>query len=171
MSLQEKNRLATFRLQKVFSLTLILFVIVLSIVSFDYVRAKVRDKKRKADLRQINAALNIYYDKYHNFPEAEDKDWAGWDATYEPAGNVSSFLDVLYEKKIIDFVPTDPVNNEFYHYRYKKYPAGVYGCKRSFYVLQIVNFEGNESNHGRASCPEQDFVEWAQNGYSIQVFE
>ena len=124
MPMQEKNRLANFRLQKIFSLILVLFLVILSILSFDYIRAKVRDQKRKIDLRQISLALDMYYDTHQKYPEVIDKDFGEWDTTYEPDRQEKSFLDILVKNNFINYLPYDPINNEFYHYRYAYYPAG-----------------------------------------------
>lgn len=171
MGLAENNRLTTFRLQKVLSISLILFLVVLVIVSLDYVRAKVRDQKRKADIHQIVSALNFYHDRYDRFPSVSGKDWSEWDLSAESVGEEGSFLDVLKKEKLIDHVPQDSLNNDYYHYRYARYPAGTYGCKKDFYVLQISNFENHGENHGMGSCPEMNFVDFAENGYTVQGFE
>lgn len=105
MGLAENNRLTTFRLQKVLSISLILFLVVLVIVSLDYVRAKVRDQKRKADIHQIVSALNFYHDRYDRFPSVSGKDWSEWDLSAESVGEEGSFLDVLKKEKLIDHVP------------------------------------------------------------------
>ncbi|MFH1457213.1 MAG: hypothetical protein ABIF17_03840 [Patescibacteria group bacterium] len=169
--MQKKNRLTNLRLQKVFSLVILLFLVILSILFFDYIIAKVRDQKRKADLRQIVAALDMYYDQYQEFPIVEDGDFNGWDATYEPSSDEEIFLDVLVEKNFIDHVPRDPINNSSYYYRYIRYPSGSYGCEKPFYVLQLSNFEQPEKSNGFGNCPEINFVDFAFNGYTIQKFE
>ena len=171
MPMQEKNRLANFRLQKIFSLILVLFLVILSILSFDYIRAKVRDQKRKIDLRQISLALDMYYDIYQKYPEVIDKDFGEWDTTYEPDRQEKSFLDILVKNNFINYLPYDPINNEFYHYRYAYYPAGKYGCEKPFYILQLSNFEQLGGSNGFGGCPEMNFVNFAENGYTIQRFE
>lgn len=171
MPMQEKNRLANLRLQKIFSLILVLFLVILSVLSFDYIRAKVRDQKRKADLRQISLALDMYYDEYQKYPEVIDRDFGEWDTTFEPGGQEKSFLGILVEKNFINYVPNDPIDNEFYYYRYTHYPSGKYGCEKPFYILQLSNFEQIEKSNGFGGCPEMNFVDFAENGYTIQKFE
>ncbi|MFH1610660.1 MAG: hypothetical protein ABIA91_02105 [Patescibacteria group bacterium] len=171
MGLAENNRLATFRLQKVLTISLVLFVMILVLVSFDYVKAKVRDQKRKADIHQIMSALNLYHDMHGYFPKVKDRDWSDWDLSKEPLGEEEYFLDVLNKEGFIDYVPKDPINDDYYHYRYVRYPAGKYECKKSFYILQISNFENYGEAQGTGSCPEMNFVDFAENGYTIQGFE
>lgn len=171
MSLQEQNRLASFRLQKVFVVTIVIFLMVLSATSFDIIQAKIRDQKRKADLRQISLALQLYLDNNQKFPPVEDSDWSGWDLSFELDGSQQLFLSRLSQVGYIDRVPNDPLNNINYLYRYKYYPSGSFGCSKAFFILQALNFEGNEKKHGSGSCPEFNFVDLASNGYTIQVFE
>ena len=58
-----------------------------------------------------------------------------------------------------------------YFYRYKKFDAGSFDCRRGFYILQVMNFEGQTDDHGWGSCPGRNFVDEAPNGYTIQVFD
>ncbi len=171
MSLQEQNRLAGFRLQKVFVAVVIVFLMVLSTASFDVIQAKVRDQKRKADLQQISLALQLYFDNYQKFPPVEDNDWSGWDLSFEFDGSKQTFLSKLSQTGYIDRVPVDPLNNSSYLYRYNYYPAGSFGCSKAFFILQALNFEGSEKKHGSGFCPEYNFVDMAFNGYTIQIFE
>lgn len=166
-----ENKLANFKLQRVFNLTLILFLVVLSIISFDSIRSKVKDTKRKADLKQLQTALSIYYSQNNSFPEVQDDDFRGWDATFEPKNDKPEFLKILTQKNIIDRTPKDPINSNIYFYRYKKFPANSFGCQQPFYILQLMNFEQTKKDHGVGLCPQRNFVDEAPNGYTIQSFE
>ncbi len=166
-----EEKLSSFKLQRVFVLVIILFLIVLVMVSFDFIRNKVRDTKRKADIKQLQTALAIYQAKFGVFPEVEDDDYNGWDTTYEPAGQPQEFLNILKQKNIIDKIPIDPINSDYFFYRYKRFPAKSFGCRQPFYILQLMNFEGNVKDHGWGSCPERNFVDEAPNGYTVQIFE
>lgn len=166
-----EQKLTSLKLQRIFNLSIILFLIVLTAISLDFVRYKVKDTKRKADVKQIQTALAIYQSNFNTLLEVEDDDFLGWDATFEPLGQPQEFLNTLEKEKIIDRVSRDPVNSDIYFYRYQKFPAHSFGCEKPFYILQIINFEGNVDNHGWGSCPERNFVDEAPNGYTIQVFE
>lgn len=166
-----QQQIARSRLQKIFNLSLVLFLAVLSLMSLDLIRNKVRDIKRKADLKQIQTALELYRAKTGYFPLVADKDFQGWDTSYEPPGQEFEFLSVLEKEKTIDRAVKDPINSYIYYYRYKKFPAGSFGCKDAFYVLQIMNFESNIKDHGWGKCPKRNFVDEAPNGYTVQVFE
>lgn len=142
-----QQKIANFKIQRIFNLTLVLFLITLSVIYFDTIRAKIKDTKRKVDIRQLQTALNIYQSIFNSFPEVTDSDFDGWDTTYEP------------------------MNSARYYYRYKKFPRNSFGCKNAFYILQIMNFENNVDNHGWGECPERNFANEAPNGFTVQVFE
>lgn len=171
MSLQENNQPVTFRLQSVFSLSLILFLVVLTTISLDFIRNRVKDTKRLADVKQIQTALALFQSQFDVFPEVTDNDFNGWDTTIEPLGQPQEFLNILEQEKNIDRMPRDPVNSNIYYYRYQKFSANSFGCQKPFYILQIMNFEGEIKDHGFGSCPERNFADEAPNGYTVQVFE
>ncbi len=166
-----EQKLTSSRLQRVFTLTLVLFLMVLTLSSLDFIRERVKDTKRLADIKQLQTALALYQSQFNALPEVEDNDFNGWDTTIEPLGQPQEFLNILSEKKIIDRIPRDPVNSQTYFYRYQKFPANSFGCDRPFYILQIINFEGNVHEHGFGACPQRNFADEAPNGYTVQVFE
>lgn len=166
-----EQKLGNFRLQRIFGLVIVLFVIVLSVISLDLIRNRVKDSRRKADIKQIQTALELYRANHGVFPVVADNDFGGWDTSYEPLGKPQEFLNILQEEKLIDHVPFDPVYSNYYFYRYKKFPAGSFGCKDAFYILQIMNFEAPTDNHGWGECSQRNFVNEAPNGYTVQVFE
>ena len=158
-------------LQKALNSIVVLSLVVLSFSSIDVVRGRVKDSKRLADIRQIKAALDMYSYRHNAFPNVTDNDINGWDTSFEFDGAGGNFLNILVEENFIDQIPFDPVNSNNFYYRYKKFPAGSFGCARPFYILQAVNFEGDRNDHGWGSCPEKDFVSELPNGYTIQVFD
>lgn len=150
---------------------LVLVLIGLTISYLDLIQGKVRDIKRRADFRQLQTALAIYQDKFNALPVVFDNDPDGWDNSLESIEYAKEFLSVLKQKQIINQEITDPLNAGSYYYRYKKFPAGAYGCDKPFIVLQINNFEVYTKDHGAGSCPKRDFVSEAPNGYTVQIFE
>jgi type II secretion system protein G len=116
--------------------TLIELLVVISIigllasvvlVALNSSRVKARDTKRKADLKQLTTALNLYYDQNNTFPTCDQgasptcqwSSWAGW------ANLVSS--------QYISRVPVDPQNTDLINchvvanchiYRYCSYNSG-----------------------------------------------
>ncbi len=161
-SMNSKNKL-----RKSFAIIITGCIAVIFFVGFDNIRAKVRDVKRKADLKEIAKALDIYYDRYNEYPDTIDDDWNGWDATYEPKGGLYEFIPQLIEEEILIDIPRDPYNDENYFYRYKKFSYGSHKCLNEYYILQIVNFETLQEDHGKGNCPDFDFVTELPNGYTI----
>jgi hypothetical protein len=68
-------------------------------------------------------------------------------------------------------VVSDPVNDIFYHYRYRKYAAGEFGCQGAFYILQIASFESPSADKGQGECPDFNWPQTTLNGYTIQGFD
>ncbi len=167
--LQQRSK--TSKLRKSFAIIIVGCILVIFFVSFEDIRAKIRDEKRKGDLREVVKALEIYYSKYNFYPESSDDDWNGWDATFEPGGHPYRFITPLEEERILLKGPVDPYNDSIYFYRYRKFPAGSFGCRRPFYVLQIVNFETAQDDHGWGECPERNFVEELPNGFTVMKFD
>jgi len=168
--MQEKE-FTYFKLQRMFIIVFICCLSAVFFVGYDTIRAKVRDIKRRADIKMITKALDLYHDQHGSYPVSVD-DWRGWDLTYRFSEEEDlSFLKTLKEAGLIDRIASDPINDETYHYRYKKYAAGDNGCSKSFYILQIINFELPTTNNGAGSCGEMNWVELAPNGYTVQTFD
>ena len=148
-----------------------MFLITLSIISFDTIRSKIKDIKRKADIKQLQTALSVYQSIFNRFPEVTDPDFSGWDTTYEPLNSEFNFINTLAKADLIDQMPKDPVNSARYYYRYKKFPENSFGCKKAFYILQIMNFENKIDDQGWGGCPERNFINEAPNGFTVQIFE
>jgi len=159
------------KLRKSFALIIVACVMIIFFVGMDDIRAKVRDNKRKADLSEIAKALELYYDRYGSYPEVMDDDWQGWDASYEPEGQQFEFLRVLTQRGILSADPKDPYNDASYFYRYRHFKEGEYGCNDPYYILQVVNFETVQDQHGSGHCPEKDFTKDLPNGYTVMGIE
>jgi len=143
---------------------------VLFLSGFDAIKSKVRDVKRRADIKVLTKALDLYYDKYGKYPDSTN-DWQGWDLSIGYNGSKAEFINKLREESLLDREIKDPINNVAYYYSYQKFKAGDYGCKNSFYILQVANFELPTENNGRGECPELNWAKLAPNGYTVQVFD
>lgn len=166
----EFNNFTFARLQKLVAVVFVGFMITLFLSGFDIIKAKARDIKRRADIKILTQALNLYYDKYGKYPDSTD-DWDGWDLSIGYGGGNIEFIKIFKEEGFIDKEIKDPVNNDIYYYRYKKFNAGDYGCQRPFYILQATNFELSNKDNGRGECPELNWVESARNGWTAQGFD
>ncbi|MFH1822917.1 MAG: hypothetical protein ABH830_04420 [Patescibacteria group bacterium] len=166
----ENYNLNFLRLRKITSIILIVCLIAIFILGFDPIISKARDVKRKADLKNLTVALNLYYDKYGFYPSS-DNDWRDWDLTYEFKGAELNFLKILVDENFINKMVIDPLNTSNFYYRYQKYPARSLGCEKAFYILQLTSFELPTSDIGAGACPGMDWTEIAPNGYTIQAFD
>ncbi len=152
---------------KAFTLIELLVVIaiigLLSLVvsaSINSARVKARDARRLSDIRQIQNALELYYDKYGRYPTPDYDGCGGWDTGSQdyPLLNGRMDEDIMYP------VPVDPSKSgNCTGYRYFRYGAGTSGCdasKGAFYVLGIVDIEGSGRPHSDSpgwSCPSRNW--------------
>lgn len=108
--------------------------------SLNSARGKARDARRLSDMKQIQTALEFYFDKYGAYPASDEQGCGGWDTPGD-----GDFITVL---KTEGFLPTDmkdpSADGSCGNYRYYNYVAGYYGCpieRGRFYVLQIIDLE------------------------------
>ncbi len=97
--------------------------------SLNSARVKSRDAKRKADLKQIEIALELHYDKHGAYTYVENKcgDYSigtGSDGCTTGSGNdwdSDSDLRDLITDGFLKTLPKDPLNNSSYHYIYEPF--------------------------------------------------
>ncbi|MFA5360076.1 MAG: hypothetical protein WC349_03935 [Patescibacteria group bacterium] len=159
-----------YRIEKLVAVVFIGCLTIMFLSSFDIIKSKIRDVKRRADIKILTKALDLYHDKYGKYPDSVN-DWQGWDLSISYNGSNVEFINQLKEEGLIDKTTKDPINDATYHYRYKKFKAGDYGCENAFYILQVNNFGLQNKNNGKGSCPDFDWVESAPNGYTMQEFD
>ncbi len=87
--------------------------------SLNNARKKARDARRLADLKQLQAALELYYSDNVAYPESTSQ------------ANVSTALSALSPTYIAD-IPDDPLGGS-YHYVYKTTSGGTFYCLGSTY--------------------------------------
>ncbi|HVY67863.1 MAG TPA: type II secretion system protein [Patescibacteria group bacterium] len=147
--------------------TLIELLVVISIigllssvilVSLNGARLKARDARRISDMRQLETALDLYYQNHSvyptqdpNTPDSSGLICGGWDVS-----SYNAFLTALVTDGIVTRAPVDPINSNNpngttdcggYAYRYFHY-AGSYYCTnlchgKDFYVLGVNAFESS----------------------------
>ena len=132
---------------------------------------KLRDVRRQGDARSIVKALDFYYSQYGHYPEVSDDDGDGWDKSNDAGVEGISFLSDLVTAGYLTAVPFDPLNDEVYYYRYKKFLKGEYGCDDDFYVFQITRFETIGNSLGYGTCPNIDWTKIAPLGYTMMILE
>lgn len=133
-------------------------------------RQKARDAKRLVDMRQVQTALNLYYDENENYPSGDGDGCGGWDV-----GNQTlPFLDGILTGYLAE-PPEDPIETgNCEGYRYYRYSAGSYGCpaeKGEYFVLGIRDLEATSGTHETSpgwSCSGRNWqseFEWVTGGY------
>ncbi|MBU1558024.1 type II secretion system GspH family protein [Patescibacteria group bacterium] len=158
----------TVDLKKNQGFTLIELLVVIAIISLlssvvlaslNTARVKARDAKRLSDMRQIQIALEMYYDDNGSYPE-ENSSNGSWEHSTEDGGD---FIDFLKDNNYMPVVPLDPINEGSTYYSYYVYGTGNYGCDASFgeyYVLGIRDMESTGRPHPNSpgwSCPTRDW--------------
>ncbi len=159
-------------------ISIIGFLASLSIFSLNNTRMKSRDAKRIASLKQIQLALDLYYDKHNTWPAiTEDSCCDGWDQGYCNSDKSDGFIRDLVNEGLISEVPGDP---KFYggcdSFSYYVYNGG-YGCdssKGKFYVLGIKILETDSRPPTKFSgsgwnCPLRDWQ--TEFDYVVGKFE
>ena len=164
----EIGNITSRRLRRLVAIIFIGCFMVLFLTGFDTIKSKARDIKRRADIKNLVKALDLYHDKYGKYPDSKNE-WQGWDLSIGYNGGQPDFLSELRAEKLIDREAADPVNEVAYHYRYQKLQPGDYGCAIAYYILQVINFELSTKDNGRGECPELNWAELAPNGYTILV--
>ena len=142
----KNNKKAFTLIELLVVISIIGLLATLAVVALKNAREKARDVKRVSDLRQIRTALELYYDKYNDWPaRTSDSCCDGWDQG--PCGTENTFIQPLVTVGILNPVPVDPKGGSgtgCYGYNYYVYGAGNYGCdayKGKFYVLGIRDLE------------------------------
>jgi len=114
------KRFFTNKMSKGFTLIELLIVIFIigllattAMISLNSARVKARDTKRKADLKQISKALDLYYDTYNYFPPARPSSSCGgyrndFATSYCSLANWLTTDDNFL--KFIPLLPKDPLN-------------------------------------------------------------
>ena len=117
------------------------------LISLNSARTKARDTKRKADVAQLQKALELYYDANGQYPQM------GWNFSYD--GTWATLQTAL--APFISKLPQDPKQNSTAPYSgglsYGYYSNGSYGCTGNWYMLvyTLENAEGTDP--GVQSCP------------------
>jgi len=141
------------------------------LASLNSARTKARDAKRLSEVKQIQTALEFYYDKYGSYPKY------GWTASCQPGwasglgGDLSEFLSTM---------PTDPTNDcagyayaGYKNYSYfgtSYYPPG--GSPGQWYMLVFTLENQNlsfDSSHSSTDCNETIRNYGGVDGYIMTV--
>lgn len=110
------------------------------LASLNSARGKARDARRLSDVRQLQTALEFYYDTYGYYPPSDEQGCGGWDTPGD-----GDFISVLTTSGFLPSDMKDPTaDGNCSNYRYYNYVPGYAGCpveRGRFYVLGIVDME------------------------------
>jgi len=145
------------------------------LVSLQGVRAKARDARRLSDMKQIQLALELYYDSNGSYPDNADNDCSGWDAGFNGGpGSGDPFIQPLKDGGFIA-TPGDPTaRGNCGGYAYYRYIPGSYGCDDSrgaYFVLGVRDMETSGNPHLSSpgwSCPSRNWqteFDWVIGGF------
>lgn len=130
-------------------------------------RKKARDARRISDMKQMETALEFYYDEYGQYPDSDGAGCGGWDTP----GN-GTFITPLVSGGFLPANMKDPnVDDSCGNYRYYHYPANYTGCTRSFYVLGVVDMDTSGNPYPTSPgwyCPTRNWqgeMEWVMGKY------
>jgi prepilin-type N-terminal cleavage/methylation domain-containing protein len=120
------------------------------LVGLSGVRSQGRDTRRVADLRNVQNALEIYFNKQNQYPAVAD--WTNLESTLR---NASIGISKL---------PTDPLNRDSYIYQYQASSDGLH------YVLSVT-LENTDSQALRDDVDTPAFVGGASCADPIYCLE
>jgi prepilin-type N-terminal cleavage/methylation domain-containing protein len=151
MLLKNKRGFTLIELLVVISIIGLLATIVL--VSLNSARIKARDSRRKADLKQLEIALELNYDKHGAYTQPEnmcsDTSYGGLGGCGSAGGtgdwDANSDLRDLISDGFIEALPKDPINNTKYKYYYEPYNAGEGGylqAGQAYYLCATLEVGG-----------------------------
>lgn len=134
-------------------------------------REKARDTKRLADMRQVQIALELYYNSVtpSRYPSSGGGPCGGWDSPGD-----GTFTTALVDGGYLPGHLRDPItNDDCGNYAYYRYNAGSYGCTagRAYFVLGIRDLETSSRPHPSSpgwACPTRDWqneFDWVIGGY------
>lgn len=119
----------------------------LAVVSLNSARAKARDAKRLSDLRQIERALQLYWDDNEQFPsEAVANSGSTGKICETCTGGINTII-----KNYISTVPTDPTNDSTHYYYYD----GYHSCYPPSGGIVAVLFATQMENSDNAKPPSE----------------
>jgi prepilin-type N-terminal cleavage/methylation domain-containing protein len=168
--------------------TLIELLVVISIISLlasvvlaslNSARAKARDARRLADMKEIEKALQFYFDANNAYPGVtygSGENLAGWEVSF-----YGSFMEYL--APYLSKTPVDPINSgppsqtspplgamfnprpdgTFFYTYYGNYPGNAYGCPfSSSQTIAVIGFRAAETINlatlPRAACGLQPCI-------------
>ncbi|MBU1039457.1 type II secretion system GspH family protein [Patescibacteria group bacterium] len=150
-------------------ISIIVLLSTVAMVAVDKTRRQTIDVQRLVDMKKIEAALELYYDKNRHYPDTNGNGCGGWNVGNKTLSFMQGSLP-----NVLEDPPEDPLKTgTCYGYRYYRYvpdnpTVGIEGCPagKSFYVLGITDLEASQGSHFNSpgwSCPDRNWqneMEW-----------
>lgn len=137
----------------------------IAMVAMNEARKDSRDTKRVADIKQVAAALEIYFNEYNKYPDNSD-DPGGynildhnlngsayrWDSSCGGSSPADEFLTPLYDAGIMATLPDDPNRtNELLCYNYTSSTRTPNAYMNKYYLFAVPeNAAKVQNNCGNA---------------------
>lgn len=154
--------------------TLIELLVVIAIIgllasvvlaSLNTARQKARDARRLTDMKQLQIALDLYYNNNNAYPGNTDNDCSGWDTGFNGGpGSGDPFIQPLKDGDFIIANSGDPIaTGSCSGYSYYRYSSGSYGCdaaRGAYFVLGVRDMETSGNPHPASpgwSCPGRNW--------------
>ena len=118
----------------------------LAMVALKNARMKSRDAKRMAEMKQVQTALDLYYDANNSYPISDYDGCGGWDVGNKDYQFMTNKLPGFLSSPPRDSTATGNCAGYFYY----RYNAGDYGCdinRGNYYVLGVLNMETSGMPH------------------------
>lgn len=113
------------------------------LASLNTARAKARDARRLSDVKQIQTALELYFDVNGHYPERE----VAYDQS-NPCGNASWCGLVADLAPYISSIPGDPIKNSTFYYAYDSDLGDNYQTYGLMIVFESSNNYSKANNDG-----------------------
>lgn len=112
MDFTKKKGFTLVELMVVIAIIGILSSVVLA--SLNKARERARDAKRVTELKSLQIALALYYDKHRSYPSSGTSAEADGEAI---PGTGAGVLEVLRTENLVAVIPTDPTSTRSYRYK------------------------------------------------------
>jgi len=160
MAKKFKNKNGFTLIELLVIISIIGFLASAALVAFNSARMKARDARRQSDMRQIVAALELYYDKYGKYPDNTDPGdvgcWGNWEAGNIVNGPDDPFIKPLEDEGLIKTPRESTGIKDGWGgqciYRYGEYTNPCCGCSGTYAVLYAACETPNCPTNERPAC-------------------
>lgn len=115
------------------------------LVNFQDARGRARDANRKADLRQVKSALQLYYNDFNVFPASNSGRVQGCGAD----GDTNCDWGDTFEARVVymNQLPIDPLNNSNHFYSYERINVDEYQL-----TVRLENLSDQDIENSQERC-------------------